>query len=84
MAQRRSSSRVDGREGVGTEKKRKGGTHRYRTPIGVLVVFVAAAVGVWIGAAFNPRKSHALPARAQREIRNNRTFEGSRGPWGQL
>jgi hypothetical protein len=48
------------------------------------VVFFAVAVGAWLGHAFRPGMTHAFPRRAERAIRNNRSFDGRRGPWGQL
>ena len=82
MAQRRSSNRVDVGEGAG--KRRKGITHRYRAPVRVLAMFVAAAIGAWLGPVFRPRMGHAFPKRAERAIQNNRGFDGRRGPWGQF
>jgi hypothetical protein len=82
MAQRRSTNRVDAGEGTENGKRRNGIT--YRAPLRVLVVFVAAAIGAWLGPAFGPGRTHAFTRRAQRATRNNRSFEGRRGPWGQL
>src|SRR5262245_16042168 len=83
MAHKRSSNRVDSGKGAGVGEKRKGITHRYRTHASVLGVFIAVAVGAWLGPVFRPH-SHAFSKRAERALQNRRSFEGRRGPWGQF
>jgi hypothetical protein len=84
MARRTIDSAGIGK-GAGVGKRRRGITHRYRAPVSVLTVFVAAAVGACFGhIVVRPRTSQAFPKRAERAMQNHRNFEGGRGPWGQF
>ena len=52
--------------------------------VNVLALLVAMAAGAWLRPLLQPRKSQALPARAERAVQNTRASEGRFGPWGRL
>jgi hypothetical protein len=58
--------------------------HRYRALVSALAVFVAGGVGAWITHVFQPRRSYAFTKKAERAIKDQHSFDGRRGPWGEL
>jgi hypothetical protein len=84
MAQRRGSNSAGTRRGAGSAAKQKDITRRDRAPVRLVALFVAAIAGAWLGHIIQPRTSHAFTDRAQRAILDQRSFDGRRGPWGQL
>jgi hypothetical protein len=84
MTQRHGSNGAGLGRGKGSEQKHTGIGHRYRAPVSVLAVFVAGALGAWISHVVQPRTSHAFTKLARQPIEDHRTFDGRRGPWGQL
>ena len=82
MARKGSSNRADGGAAAKGEADRTDNHPRNRRTIYVVAIAAAMAVGAGVSALLRPRASHAVSARVERVIKNDRNFDGRRGPWG--
>lgn len=81
MAQERRSKRA---AAVRDDGSSAGSPFRYRKAVNVVALLAAMGIGAALGPFARPRKSHALPHRAERAAQNTRLLEGRIGPWGRL
>jgi hypothetical protein len=83
MPQKRNGNRAGGVATRGGEEVSEKPRWR-RTLLYAVAIVVAVGAGAGVGALLRPKPSHAVSARAQRAIQNDRNFEGRRGPWGRI